>query len=594
MLGTGTQADPFIIQNVTDLQNIENDLSAYYELEGNIDASATSGWNGGEGFIPIGRGATDFSGQLDGKGYTISDLFINMPSDDTIGLFGVLDSGTVLKNISMTGVNITGDTYVGALVGRATGSGEPINIDMDNCNSAGSVSGDYNVGGLIGSWDNGSVDDCWSSCTVTSTGWHAGGLVGFAYAFVTFNNCYATGNVTSTSIPIASRNTGGFVGYFYFGTIENCYTTGAVSGGERVGGFAGTSSDGTINSCSAAGAVTAAGTYGGGFVGFAWGDIDPNTITNCYAKGNVTVTGQYAGGFVGRQRSTGGDVVIDNCYSTGAATGGSSVGGFCGDNTGGTITDCFWDTDTSGQAASDGGTGKSTAQMKTTTTFTDGGWNFVTIWYIDGVTNNGYPALSGGTIIGQSDFVARVSSIRHIYRPGSFKMQVTLGDLGFDVDVAEATVRKELDTAKEVETAPPEIPVTTPPTRRARQAPTPEPTPEPTRATQRTRATRGGGAGAPIPPPEPVQLTQYAKTILATAAGKAAVARRRGLKLGVKAVVTPYAIRVLRDKAAEVKILTDIQRITKAARATGITEYARGVLTRKAAQLKAQIRGSRR
>ncbi len=47
-----------------------------------------------------------------------------------------------------------------------------------------------------------------------------------------------------------------------------------------------------------------------------------------------------------------------------------------------------------------------------------------------------------------SDPVARVSSIRHIFRPGLFVMQAGLGDLGFDIDIAETTVRSELDTAK--------------------------------------------------------------------------------------------------------------------------------------------------
>ncbi len=49
-----------------------------------------------------------------------------------------------------------------------------------------------------------------------------------------------------------------------------------------------------------------------------------------------------------------------------------------------------------------------------------------------------------------TDDVARVSSIRHIFRPGFFRMQAGLGDLGLDIDVAETAVRAELDTAKEV------------------------------------------------------------------------------------------------------------------------------------------------
>ncbi|KKL86443.1 hypothetical protein LCGC14_1944660 [marine sediment metagenome] len=50
-----------------------------------------------------------------------------------------------------------------------------------------------------------------------------------------------------------------------------------------------------------------------------------------------------------------------------------------------------------------------------------------------------------------SDVVSRPSSIRHIWRPGLAVMQVGLGDLGLDVDIAESAVRSELETAKETE-----------------------------------------------------------------------------------------------------------------------------------------------
>ena len=68
-----------------------------------------------------------------------------------------------------------------------------------------------------------------------------------------------------------------------------------------------------------------------------------------------------------------------------------------------------------------------------------------TIYYESGPIANVFP----------SDTVARVSAIRHIFRPGFFRMQVGLGDMGFDIDVAEATVRSELDTAKEAGIVPP-------------------------------------------------------------------------------------------------------------------------------------------
>lgn len=53
MTGSGTLADPYIISDVDDLQAIENDLTAYYELANDIDASTTSGWNGGAGSLEV-------------------------------------------------------------------------------------------------------------------------------------------------------------------------------------------------------------------------------------------------------------------------------------------------------------------------------------------------------------------------------------------------------------------------------------------------------------------------------------------------------------------------------------------------------------
>ena len=65
-----------LIYNVNDLQDMNLDPTGDYELANDIDASATVGWNGGEGFVPIGGGllADRFSGYLDGKGFAISGL----------------------------------------------------------------------------------------------------------------------------------------------------------------------------------------------------------------------------------------------------------------------------------------------------------------------------------------------------------------------------------------------------------------------------------------------------------------------------------------------------------------------------------------
>jgi hypothetical protein len=100
-------------------------------------------------------------------------------------------------------------------------------------------------------------------------------------------------------------------------------------------------------------------------------------VTHCYSTGRVSGTSR-VGGLVGGIAE--GDVT--QCYSTGAVSGNSYVGGLVGGNYG-DVTGSFWDIQTSGQAKSAGGTGKTAAQMQTAKTFLDAGWDFI------GETKNG-------------------------------------------------------------------------------------------------------------------------------------------------------------------------------------------------------------
>ena len=120
------------------------------------------------------------------------------------------------------------------------------------------------------------------------------------------------------------------------GAVSNCYATGDVIGDQRIGGLAGDN------------------TFG--------------TVSDSYSTGDVTGD-ECAGGLIGKTIYS----TVSNSYSTGSVTGNTSVGGLLGwwnpDYC--TVSDSFWDTQTSGQATSDGGTGKTTAQMKNIATFTD-------------------------------------------------------------------------------------------------------------------------------------------------------------------------------------------------------------------------------
>jgi len=149
---------------------------------------------------------------------------------------------------------------------------------------------------------------------------------------------------------------GGLVGWNYYGTLTSCYATGHVTGDVFVGGLVGGNWNSTLTACYATGQVTGGHNNVGGLVG----DNYLGTVTACYATGQVTC-------------------------------GHNNVGGLVGNNHRGTVTACFWDTQTSWLSTSDGGQGKTTAQMKDINTFLDAGWDFVEIWGIG--ENQTYPFL---------------------------------------------------------------------------------------------------------------------------------------------------------------------------------------------------------
>jgi hypothetical protein len=167
--------------------------------------------------------------------------------------------------------------------------------------------------------------------------------------------------VTNVTV-IGGNYVGSLVGY-NFGTVSNCYCSGSVSGNDDVGGLAGSGNGIVIDSY-----------FTGGVAGH-----------------------EYVGGLLGYNCCD-----VTNCYSTGSVTGSSEVGSLVGANYG-TVSDSFWDTETSGQVTSDGGTGKTTAEMRNIATFTEAGWSIIAvanfgirkpfcIWNIvNGVT---YPFLS--------------------------------------------------------------------------------------------------------------------------------------------------------------------------------------------------------
>ncbi len=240
--GDGTEESPFNISTCSDLQEMNQDLTAHYQLIQDINCSDTINWNSGAGFNPIGcysllPGCGDrtstFQGTFDGMNYTISGLYIYRPTEDYVGLFGRINSSAVVKNVGVIDANVTGDTGVGILVARADFS------SINGSFTSGVVSGGLAAGGLIGNTWYANISDSYSGANVSSND-VAGGFIGDnTYGYI--SDCYATGNVTD---PDANGfSLGGFVGNNN-GVINDSFSTGGVwQTGMFLGGFAGSSTD---------------------------------------------------------------------------------------------------------------------------------------------------------------------------------------------------------------------------------------------------------------------------------------------------------------------------------------------------------------
>src|SRR6056297_2517155 len=216
---------------------------------------------------------------------------------------------------------------------------------------------------------------------------HGGGLAGKNAG--TINHCSASGSISG------NRNTGGLVGANY-GTIKNSHSSCTVTSQNSpgyIGGLVGYNRDTIVNSYST-GDINGVDNLGG-LVGL--NEID-SYIINSYSKSSVTGD-SIIGGLVGWNYQA----EITNSYSTGTVTGNKQVGGLVGlveptTNT----THSYWDKETSGIDTSLDGTGRSTAEMLSDTTYLNNTWDFVcedangtaNVWAMLEGMNDGYPILA--------------------------------------------------------------------------------------------------------------------------------------------------------------------------------------------------------
>ncbi|MCL2510063.1 MAG: hypothetical protein FWF07_03180 [Methanomassiliicoccaceae archaeon] len=311
--GAGTVSTPYQIGSAEDLAELAYDVNTngnthagdWFVLTADIDLNVAP-YDTDLGWTPIGNNTSNFYGNFDGDGHTISNLFINATTGSNIGLFGQVANG-IIENLGVVNANITGYMY---------------------------------AGGVVGTIDHGTVENCYVTGTVTGT-LCIGGVVGSS-SYGTIENCYNTGDVTQTySEDFDNQTAGGVVGNSNYGTVTNCYNIGnVVGGGNYIGGVAGWALIGTVKNCYNTGNVTGGSYYVGGVVGAIGSDgIVGCTVTNCYNTGDVAGV-DYVGGLLGANDMG----TVTNCYNTGDVVGdGDAVGGVVGNsNDFTTVLSCFF------------------------------------------------------------------------------------------------------------------------------------------------------------------------------------------------------------------------------------------------------------
>lgn len=202
-------------------------------------------------WVPIGnRNIIKYRGTFDGNGKTITNLYINasQTSQNNMGLFGYTYQSTI-KNLTFENANVTNtQSNTGILVGKAGYGSTLQNIKISKtCQIKG---GNY-TGGIAGELD-GNAYNCVNYTTVQGIK-SVGGLFGrYSRKGNSITACANYGNVTASSDMV-----GGLVGYYSSGTIQDCANYGDVKGTYRVAGMAGFVSEGKVQNVFSYGNVSA-------------------------------------------------------------------------------------------------------------------------------------------------------------------------------------------------------------------------------------------------------------------------------------------------------------------------------------------------
>ncbi|MDD4211086.1 MAG: hypothetical protein PHC46_01660 [Clostridia bacterium] len=292
-LGSGGYYSPYEIWTAEELAGLSKRVAdgssfqnTYFVVKQSINLSAHY-------WIPIGTmtssyswpsttfNATWFNGHFDGGGHIISNMFINLQNHYAVGLFGSVgnnESHPTIKNFGVTGQihtyqNDEGEgrtrnfaTNIGSIVGSGyadiTDVWSSVNIYADHDLESSLFFGDraLNVGGIYGGLQpmNGyapmqptimrAYNSGYISASSFKTEVRVGGILGFiekhtlpaGWNTALIRDVYYTGTIIGSNEGTQYVHSGGIAGYIVqYGTLEQAYNIGSVSGGTHVGAILG-------------------------------------------------------------------------------------------------------------------------------------------------------------------------------------------------------------------------------------------------------------------------------------------------------------------------------------------------------------------
>lgn len=224
------------------------------ELTADLDLS-------GSDFTPV----PIFQGTFHGNGHTISGFSFEKKGSKT-GLFRTLTASAVVEDLTLEGdlAPQGSASQAGLLVGENYGT-------VSRCAAQGSVSGQEDIGGLVGlNGESGCIQSCTSAAAVTGVT-NVGGIAGQNLG--TVENSSNTGEINTQADQETPNSVGGITGLSR-GTVRGCTNSGAVGYqhvGYNMGGIVGLQS-GEISNCSNTAPI-----QGRKDVGGIAGQFEPNT-----------------------------------------------------------------------------------------------------------------------------------------------------------------------------------------------------------------------------------------------------------------------------------------------------------------------------